>query len=270
MTLIPTRHVYFSLTEQNPFLPAWYVSQLKDDLDPKLARRLLFGEWLEITGDVIYHQYLTERNFRAYDYEIDESLPIYLSWDFNIGQGKPLSLCLSQYLEHKDEFHFFDEVIIEGASTEDACDELASRGLLDLGTHYIVHGDATGGSRTTKSKTSDYDIIRKYLANYRQKTGEQLNFDIDVPKANPPIRTRHNLVNAYCQSASGKVRFFVYQKAATLAEGMRLTVLKKGGSYIEDDSKKHQHVTTAAGYHVHRCHGARRDGAPRVQNRQVR
>lgn len=251
-------------------MPKWYIQQLQDDLDPKLARRMLRGEWLEITADVIYHQFRTDRNFRDYDYDVDYMMPVYVSWDFNIGIGKPLSLCLSQYLEFKDEFHFFNEVVIEGASTEDACEELASRGLLDFGTEYIIHGDATGGARSTKSKLSDYDIIRKYLSNYRTRDGDSLKFTIDVPSSNPPIRTRHNIVNAYCQSASGKVRLYCYKPCKNLVEGFRLTVLKKGGSYIEDDSKSYQHVTTAAGYHVTRCHRARRTGVPRVLNRQIR
>jgi hypothetical protein len=31
---------------------------------------------------------------------------------------------------------------------------------------------------------------------------------------------------------------------------MKLTALKKGAEYIEDDSKEYQHITTAAGYRI--------------------
>jgi phage terminase large subunit len=248
----PTRHVYFSLTEQNKYLPAWYINQLKQDLDPKLAQRLLYGKWIEIAADVIYHQYSESRNFRDEKYAVDLSYPIYISWDFNIAIGKPLSLCLSQVKKDAKGnlvFHFFNEVVVEGASTEEACQELADRGLLDFDTDYIVHGDATGGSRATKSKSSDYDIINKFLANYRSRNG-QLSFKVDVGTVNPPVRTRHNIVNAYCKSESGDTKLYVYKDAPTLNKGMRLTTLRKGGSYIEDDSKPEQHVTTALGYNV--------------------
>lgn len=268
MRLSPTRHVYFSKTKDNPFLPAWYIDQLKEDLDPKLARRLLDGEWVEIATETIYHQYANE-NHRNRPYVVDPLCPIYIDWDFNIGKGKPLSLCLSQWI--KDEFHFFAEVVIEGASTEEACEELASRGHLEHPDgFYIVHGDATGGSKTTKSKTSDYDIIRKFLANYRTRDGAQLDFKMDVPVSNPPVRTRHNIVNAYCRNDKGKRRLYTYEGVPTLRKGLQLTALKKGGQYIEDDSKPYQHVTTAAGYHIVRCHRSKLSQSGSTATRKIR
>ena len=269
-SLIPTRHVYFSITSDNPFIPDWYVKQLRDDLDPKLAMRMLDGIWLEIGTDVIYHAFKTENNFRDYDYVIELTQPIYLAFDFNISLGKPMSMCLSQYLPHKDEFHFFNEAIVEGASTEELCEEIAGRGLLDYDTNYIVHGDATGGARSSKSKSSDYDLISKCLANYRNPNGQKLDYRVDVPASNPPVRKRHNLVNAYCKNANGKSRLFIYRPCKTLLEGMRLTCLRKGGSYVEDDSKHYQHVTTALGYHVLRCHNQRDINKPRATLRNIR
>ena len=73
---------------------------------------------------------------------------------------------------------------------------------------------------------------------------------MQVPRSNPPVRTRHNIVNAYCQNDLGQHRLTVYAKCKTLDKGLRLTALKKGGSYIEDDSKPYQHITTALGYGV--------------------
>ena len=34
---LPTRHVYYSNAKDNPFLPHWYISNLLDNLDPKMA-----------------------------------------------------------------------------------------------------------------------------------------------------------------------------------------------------------------------------------------
>ena len=71
--------------------------------------------------------------------------------------------------------------------------------------------------------------------------------------SNPPIKTRHNIVNAYCLNHEKRIRFYIYKDAPVSDEGMRLVKLKKGGNYIEDDSKRYQHVTTAIGYGVHYC-----------------
>lgn len=245
---VPTRHVYYSLTAHNPFLPKGYTQGLMKNLDPKMARRMLLGEWVEIAAEVIYHQYSTERNYRDAAYKYDHAYPIIVSHDFNIGEGKPMS---AVSLQKKDDgFHFAETFIVDGADTEEIMDEMAGRGLFDHPVQYVIHGDASGKNRDTRSKKTDYEIIRKFLANYRRPDGGAVNFVIVVPVSNPPVRTRHNTVNAYMHNSLGEVRFFVYRGAQDLDEGLRLTRLKSGGNYIEDDSFRLQHVTTAAGYAV--------------------
>ncbi|MBO9665928.1 MAG: phage terminase large subunit [Bdellovibrio sp.] len=249
----PTRHVYKSRTEDNPFLPPEYVAQLKRDLDPKQARRMLYGEWIEIDNERIYHSFDSDHNYIKSKYEVDLTQAVAICFDFNIGVGKPMSCAAGQYLEAKDEFHFFHETIIEGARTLDVLEELASKGILDMPVKFKIYGDATGEHKSTASIHSDYDIIKKFLANYKTKDGRSLAFEMCVPKANPPVRERHNVVNGYCLNVENVRRLFVYESCKVLEEGMRLTALKKGADYIEDDSFAYQHVTTAIGYFVVRA-----------------
>jgi len=244
----PTRHVYYSVTTDNPFLPTKYIEQLKKDLDPKQAERMIYGKWVEILKETVYHAYDKRRNYRAKSYKIDLKHPIHVSWDFNIGHGKPLSCALFQFID--DKMHIFNECVVEGMRTQDSCEELAGRGLLDHKTSYIINGDATGRRRDTRNVKSDYDIIKKYFANYETDDGRRLDYKISVPVSNGPIRKRHNLVNSYLYNSLKEVRLIVYKDAPTADKGLRLTQLKKGGSYIEDDSEAHpwQHITTAIGY----------------------
>lgn len=251
--LKPQRHVYFSKTVDNPFLPPWYIEQLRTDLDPKMVLRMVEGHWVEIKTGVIYHAY-SSRNFKETAYEVIQAAPIYLNFDFNIGHGKPMSACFSQVRPNGPEFHFFGEAVVEGADTHDLMEEIAGLGILENHCDFYVHGDATGASRSTKSKKTDYDIIREFLTAYRRKDGSRLNCTIDVPKSNPPIRSRHNLVNGYCQNSLNKIRVLVYRDCKMLDKGMRLVAPKKGGTYAEDDSFDYQHMTTAAGYHICRIH----------------
>jgi len=251
-----TRHVYYSVTTDNPFLPPQYISQLEEDLDPLMAQRMIHGRWIRISGETIYHQYTKEHNFRDEKYVVNQREPVHISFDFNIGEGKPMSCVLSQFIGGS--FHFFNEVIVHGARTQDIMEELANRELLEYDTKYYIFGDATGKSRDTRSKLSDYDIIRDFLTKYQQKPLRQggsyrrLNFQQRVPLANPPIRLRHNTVNSYMKNAKGQHRLFVYKDAPTLDEGFSLTKLMKNGNYIEDDgpSCPYQHCTTAAGYNI--------------------
>jgi hypothetical protein len=241
------RFVFYSNTFDNPFLDPIYISQLETDLDPKRARRYIYGEWIEIAEDVVYYSYDRKLNFRNTVYNIDRKLPVHLSWDFNIGDNKPLSTAIIQY-DRLNHMHMFGEVVVEGMRTEDSCEELAGRGFLDFGTKYIINGDATGRARSTRNIKSDWEIIKEYFSNYRTKGGEQLQFEMDVPLSNGAIRQRHNKVNAYFHNAKGDRRAFVYRSAPTIDKAFRLTQLKKGGDYIEDDSKPFQHIGTACGY----------------------
>lgn len=247
----PTRHVYYSITEDNPFLPKKYIEQLKQDLDPMLARRMLKGEWIDLSEDVIYYAYSTRRNFLHTDYQIEPHHPIGISWDFNIGFQKPMSVVLFQFID--DQFHFFDEVIIFGGRTLDTCEELQAKGYLDQGYTFYLFGDQTGAAKDTRSVKSDWDIIKRFFNNYAGQTG-RVEYKFCVPSQNPSVRERHNVVNAYCQNAKKQCRLFVYKKAKTLDEGLRLTSFKKGASFQEDDSKAYQHSTTALGYAVHYTH----------------
>ena len=238
----PTRRVFYSKTTDNPFLDPVYIEQLRHDLNEREVKRYIEGQWIELTKDVIYWAYSSE-NYRDFSYKVDESYPIGLSWDFNIGEGKPLSVCAFQYID--DVFHFFGEVVVHGMRTLDSCDELAARGLLDFNCEYIVYGDASGRNRDTRSKGSDYDLIMGALQNRPGFRVRKL-----VPLSNPPLRERHNRVNAYCRNSNGAVRLYVYKDAPMCDKGLRLTALKPGGTYIEDDSKEYQHISTSIGYGI--------------------
>jgi hypothetical protein len=96
----------------------------------------------------------------------------------------------------------------------------------------------------TRSIKSDYDIIEGFLSKY----SKTLNFEMRVPRSNPPLRRRHNLVNAYFSNENNQVRLLVYDK--WVDKGFRLTAFKKGSGLIEDDNLPEQHVTTAIGYMI--------------------
>jgi hypothetical protein len=154
-----------------------------------------------------------------------------------------MSSCAYQYIN--DEFHIFDKVVIQGARTLDVMDEWFDKGYFQRNQEIIIHGDATGKHRDTRSISSDWDLIKKFLSNI-----PGLRFRMEVPQSNPPIRTRHARVNSYCLNETGKTRLFVYKGCEIIDEGLRLTAFKKGANMVEDDSFPAQHITTALGYGI--------------------
>jgi len=240
----PRIKVCYSLTEDNPFIPKWYIDNLKHDLDEKEAQRMLYGRWVSISGERIYHAYETENNYRGQPYIFNLRYSIDLMFDFNIAEGKPMSAAVGQYI--KDEFHLAQSFLIDGGNTWDMMEAIGGSGILDRETTFRVFGDATGKHKDTRSIHSDYTIIKEYLSKYK----ERLQFEMCVGRSNPPIRTRHNKVNAYCKNYAGINRFFIYKDAKDADEGMMLTKLTKGTQYKEDDTLRQQHVTTAIGYWI--------------------
>ena len=240
MSNSPMRHVYYSVTSDNPFLPASYIEGLKETLSEREARRMLYGEWIEITRDVIYYSYKNEINFRKIKYSFNQDYPLDLFFDFNIAVGKPMSAGCGQYID--GEFHIWKTFIIQGARTEDLLEDMDAYGLFNQ-TFVRVFGDASGKNRDTRSIRSDYDIIEEFLR-------KRCRCQMMVPRANPPIRKRHNLVNAACMNANGKASLFVYEEAEEADKGLRLTKLLKNARYVEDDSYEFQHITTAIGYWI--------------------
>jgi hypothetical protein len=261
----PTRHVYYSVTTDNPFLPPQYIRQLIEDLPFKLAERMIRGKWVAISTDYIYFEYDSSTHLVQEDYKVNPRFPVHIAYDFNIGAGKPMSVVLFQHVDGI--FHFFHEVIIQGSRTLDTLEEMAGRGIFEIDTpKFIINGDASGTSKDTRSLKSDYEIIDKFIANFQNSKGKKIVHERKVPLANPPVRTRHNQVNAVMKNGLGEVRLKVYRACKTLDEGFRLTALKNGADYIEDDSKPYQHCTTAAGYGIVQTLKDQKQGENRMQS----
>lgn len=231
--------------EQN--LPAGYIDGLRQSLDPKSFQRMVLAKWVSLAGGQIYYAFDRGIHVQAHADFHPENGPIMWAHDFNIGQGKPMSsvLCQTRKAPSKwgwrRELVVFDEIVLESSDTQDAVREFKSRGWhlkLPDRSRVVIYGDASGHSHDTRSRTSDYQIIR--AAGFTAQR---------VPYSNPPIRDRHNAVNALLKNAQGDVRLHVHPRCKTVAKGLETVILKSGAQYLEKETKE-QHVTTALGYLV--------------------
>jgi hypothetical protein len=245
----PYKKVFYSVTDDNPFLDPIYVKQLRESMTPEEARRFLEGEWIEIAANAIYYNYSSEKNLKAETvYEFDCRYPIRLMHDFNIGVGKPMSAATGQCIDGV--WHIKKTYLMDGFRTAQVMDEMADDGLFEHKAQFLVYGDASGRHNDTRSNQSDWDIIEDFLANYKRKDKSSLEFSIDVPRSNPPVKRRWKHTNLKFLNANGKIGLYVYKEAIAADEGFRLTKLKKGSGLVEDDSYRNQHVCGAIGYAV--------------------
>lgn len=219
-------------------VPPDEIEAARNDLDERTFRQEYEATFENFAG-IIYHAFDRTRNIDA-SIDVDEHVPLLWSHDFNIGQGKPMSSIIAQIRRENGVrvLHVLDEIVIESADTNDIIGEMKSRPWMPIAKPgVIVYGDAAGRARDTRSKETDFSLLS--LAGFR---------DQKVPPSNPPVRSRHNTVNGMLHSATGAVRLRIHPRCKTLIKGLETTVLKAGSSYLEDDSTKEQHVTTALGY----------------------
>jgi hypothetical protein len=226
----------------NPWFPDVLEEERQHDLktmDIHLYNHVWEGECITRTGLEIYYNFDRKAHISE-EAEQDENLPILWSHDFNIAQGKPMSSCLCQIKKAKGpddivrpELHVFDEIVVETADTNDVAQEFKQRYGIE---NVIVYGDPAGQARDTRSKATDYMIL-KDLGFKKQK----------VARAHPPIRERHNTVNALLKNAEGDIRVKIHPRCKTLIKGLDTVRLRDGAQYLEEETYW-QHVTTAFGY----------------------
>lgn len=231
--------VFYASTWDNHHLPPEYVEGLRALYDDKLFARMVEARWVSLAGGAIYYNF-DRRTHLSGETGFDPALPILWSHDFNIGQGKPMSSVLAHLRKGPDgpRLEVFDEIVMDTADTNDAVREFMARPWLEQSrAGVIVYGDAAGRARDTRSKKTDY-LILSQAGFSRQK----------VPRANPPIRRRHNTVNALLKDAASRVRLAIHPRCTVLAKGLETARLLPGSGYLEDDSLREQHVTTALGY----------------------
>jgi hypothetical protein len=227
----------------NTHLPSGYIESLRSQYSTKFFQQEILGEFVNIQADNIYYEF--DQDLSVIEkYKVDFNNPIIISYDFNIGVGKPMSVAILQYINGI--FYFFDEIVIEGTRTEDTLDEMDAKGIFQLSTKFIIHGDASGNARSTNYNKTDYDVIRQYLSKLN------LHYEVDIPSINPPIRKRHIIVNGQLKNANHETHIKVTSNCKTIIKGLKQAKLKSGANYIEDDSDYYQHITTAMGYAITR------------------
>ena len=153
-------------------------------------------EELEITSFPGLDRSITDENIKNLKY--NENLPLHLTCDFNVD---PMMWLVAH--KDKENVYFFDEIVIENATTE-MCFKEFMRRYPNKNQEIIINGDASGDNRSTQSELTNYAIMRKLL-----KDNGYTNFRFELRPYNPPILNRIAAFNARVRSADGKVRLFV-------------------------------------------------------------
>lgn len=232
-------------TTNNIYLPNDYVEGLKAAYDPIYYKINVLGEFGNYNSGLVVKNF-SDKNIKKLQYL--QNIPIHLTCDFNVD---PMMWCIA----HKDDENvfFFDEIVVENATTEMCIKEFIRR-YPKKDAEIIINGDASGDNRSTQSEFTNYATMRKIL-----KENGYTNFKFQLRSYNPPILNRIAAFNARVQSADGQIRLFVDKdKCPYLIKNIYNLKYKEGTSLIDiptfhqiktdRDKKFLLHIFDAASY----------------------
>ena len=230
--------VVLAQPHENRFLldkiPDFY-ERLKDSYDERFYQQEVLGQYLNMDGGRVYSSF--DRAVHVQELTVDPLKPLLWALDFNVD---PMSSVIAQMARGR--VHVLGEIFLRHATTQMAAEEFLKRHAGHR-AEIVIYGDASGASRQTTGM-SDYDIIREH---FRVHAGMKSRYE--VPKCNPSVRERINLMNRQLKSAAGFVGLLVDPKCKELIRDFEEVAYKEGSGGIDKDrDRMRTHLSDALGY----------------------
>jgi phage terminase large subunit len=214
-----------------------FYDRLKESYDARFFEQEVLGEYLNVQAGAVYQSFTRARNVKGL--ELDGGSALFWALDFNVD---PMSSVVAQ--KRGEEMLVLDEIVLNRASTTEACEEFHTR-YPNHQAGVVIYGDASG-QRLQTAGTTDYRIIRDF---FRKTAYGYVKFQ--VPASNPSVRERVALVNAKLFSANEEVRLFVDPRCKGLITDLEEVTFKSDSSVIDKDrDTKRTHLSDALGYLV--------------------
>jgi hypothetical protein len=217
-------------------IPDFY-ERLKHSYDTQFYEQEVLGRYLSLNAGLVYSAFRREDHVR--ETKVDPAIPLLWALDFNVD---PMCSVVAQV--KGKQVTVLDEIVISRATTLQACEEFQARFPQHPAGIYI-YGDATGNRMQTTGST-DYQIVREF---FRREGYEKTRYK--VPRANPPVRDRVELVNARLRSAAGEINLVVDQKCRELIKDFEEVSYKPLTTIIDKEKDlRRTHLSDALGYLV--------------------
>lgn len=222
-------------TVDNPYLPADYIDKLKENYDERLLKQYLEGEFININGSQVYHQFNRDEHVIE-DKKIDIRYPLIISFDFNISPYNAIYLIQ----EIDGIVYVIDNAIKQNASLVDSLDYLKQK-FSYLGEKYLfnakIYGDASGRARSQGTARTNYDFILNAGFKY-----------LYIKKNNPRVADRVNVVNSMLKNGNGKTKLYICKKNTELISDFEFIGYDKNGN-IDKNNLELSHSSDSIGYY---------------------
>jgi hypothetical protein len=217
-------------------IPDFY-DRLKSSYDERFFRQEVLGEYLDMAAGRVYYGF--DRQKHIAEREVDSAHPILWALDFNVS---PMCSIVAQVIRGDVWIH--DEIVLERASTQEACEEFTNR-FARHPAGITIYGDASGQHTQTATGDTDYAIVGAYLG------ARGYVFSRRVPRSNPAVRDRITAMNSMFESAEGQVRMHVNPRCRELIKDLEQVVYLPNTAIIDKQrDPRRTHLSDAAGYLV--------------------
>jgi hypothetical protein len=222
-----------------------YYERLKHSYDARFYSQEVLGEYLSMDAGRVYHAFTREANVAAV--ALNPALPLLWALDFNVD---PMASVVAQVTGGV--VTVLDEIVLERARTEQACEEFQTR-YPGHAAGLRIYADASGGRMQTTGM-SDLEVVRR-----RMDRGEYRTVTYKIPPANPAVRERVQLVNAKLQAADGGVEMLIDPRCEGVIRDFERVLYKDGSQVVDKERDKSlTHLSDALGYLVWQEFGERR------------
>ncbi|MFH0702157.1 MAG: phage terminase large subunit [bacterium] len=215
----PNYRFIIAPTTQNVFLPDGFVENLRKAYDPEYFRINVLGEFGDYNRGLVVKGFSRE-NIRQVNYI--KNLPLHISCDFNVD---PMCWVLAHKTQEKA--FFFDEIVLENATTFEAVEEFFSR-YPDHQGSIIINGDASGDNRSTNSEFTNYVIMKNRLSQLGYR-----DVQVKIRHFNPPVKNRIAAWNAKIRNANNEVNIYIDKKCKWLVYNLENLKYKEGTSILD-------------------------------------
>lgn len=249
-------------------VPKQELDAARRTLDPKIYAQEYNAQFTDF-GDRACYGFERSRNVAQLEY--DPRLPLIFCFDFNRRPGIAV-VCQEQTRETLDGKQRYSalnipsevpeaftavigQVWIAQSTTPAVCKQL----MKDWAHHrgkVLLYGDLTGGarSRVDERGSSDWDVILDRFRDMRDWDVRDMRHRVGTGKANPPVESRMNALNARCYNAAYEVRLLVDAregKADKVAMDLEGSLLVEGSGELDKDTNPQlTHMLDALGYYV--------------------
>jgi len=214
-----------------------YYEPLKSSYDTRFYQQEVLGEYLHLHAGRVYYGFERERNVG--EVKVDRKRALLWALDFNVN---PMCSVVAQV--EGEGVVVLDEIVLSRATTQQACEEFQIR-FPEHSAGLKVYADASGAHMQTTG-TSDLAVLKKFF-----RSGEYGAVEFKVPRSNPAVRDRVQVVNAALQPADGDSRLVIDARCKELIKDLEQVAYKENSQVIDKDrDPKRTHLSDALGYLV--------------------